>query len=182
MDGGPGDRLGSVASVERHRARRNELVQGGGQDVPWAWVLGRVARLDRKEGRCEKVGFVLGEAKVATPDRLEPSDRPGAQVGLVNSFYLVQHPASEVPPSESSNLAQQSLTIRKVPIDGRRRHPDAPRDLAEGDGVRSTRTGEFAGLGQEGPAEVAGSGRFFGAEWQERKIREVMEREQRQSR
>jgi hypothetical protein len=31
-------------------------------------------------------------------------------------------------------------------------------------------------------AYVMGSGRFFGAEWQERKIREVMEREQRQSR
>ena len=128
MDGGPSDHLGSGASLKGHRAGGNKLVQSGGEDVPGARVLDRIAagRLDRQERRGEQVRLLLSEVDVAAPDRLEPSDRPHPRIGLVDPFDRVEHPPGEVPSSHFGDLAEKSVTVRKVAVDRGRRNSEAP--------------------------------------------------------
>ena len=138
MDGGPGDRLGSHASLAGHRAGRHEFVECGREDVPGIWVLYLASgRLERKERRSQQMGILSREVEVTPPGRQESSDGSGGSVGLVDEVDFVEHPLGEIPASHRAHLRQKRIPVGNVTVDRSRRHLEPASHLAQGDGIRS---------------------------------------------
>ncbi len=97
----------------------------------------------------------LGELDVPAPDRKESPNRSCARIGLLDSFDLEEHPSGEVQAGTGADLSEKRIAVGEVTVDRRRGHIETARDFAERDRVRSARSSELAGFGQDGSAEVA---------------------------